>query len=177
MNCPVCKQIALFPKDLEPDLSARECNLCGGRWIGSFQYWKWKEHSGKELTQSEPPQTTLPVTDSTAVKLCPECGHFLRRFPVGEGLRFSLDRCGNCGGMWLDRNEWESLKQHGLHDHAHKIFSEVWEHRIRQQEQTDAMEKIYRDKFGLEDYKRIAEIKEWIDNHPHPSELRAFLKL
>lgn len=176
MNCPVCKMSALYPKDLETNLPALECGLCSGRWVSSWQYWKWKERSGNDLPPADAESADPPVDDSTAAKLCPECGHFLRRYPVGAGLTFSLDRCGNCGGMWFDRNEWEVLKKHGLHD-VHKIFSEIWQHQVLSEEQAKARERLYLDKFGPDDYARASEIKGWIDGHPLKSELRAFLKL
>ena len=176
MNCPVCKSIILSRKELETHLQAYECDSCRGRWIASYQYWKWKESSGSRLPDPPAPQQDdLPVHDSTAAKLCPECGHFLRRYPVGEGLDFSLDRCGNCGGTWFDKNEWEILKSRGLHDNVHKIFSEIWQHRIRDDQRRQAADQMYRDKFGTEDYEKIKQIREWIQAHPQQSELLAFL--
>ncbi len=177
MNCPVCKQMTLFQKELEKHLPVRECNGCGGRWISSYHYWKWKEQSGGDLAAAQPAGEEPPVRESTGVKLCPECGRFLRRWPVGEGLAFGLDRCGNCGGMWFDRNEWEALRQRGLGGHVHQIFSEIWQHRLRKEEKTRAMEQFYRGKFGPADYQKALETKAWIDTHPHRAELRAFLKL
>lgn len=178
MNCPVCKSMSLFHKQLENQLLASQCSTCGGRWIASYQYWKWKEQSGGRLPNPpDPPEGELPVADSTGAKLCPECGHFLRRYPVGADLDFSLDRCGNCGGMWFDKNEWEALKARDLHDNVHKIFSEIWQSRIRDTRRQQALEQMYREKFGPADYEKIKDIKNWFAGHPRQAELKAFLNL
>lgn len=178
MKCPVCKDRVMSSRPLEANLSAHACSQCFGKWIASYQYWKWKEISGKSLLANCPGSATdLPVTDSTDAKLCPECGHFLRRFPVGQGVSFGLDRCGNCGGTWFDANEWETLKSSGLHDDVHKIFSEVWQNQVRSDEHQVAMEKFYKEKFGENDYQKAKDLKAWIEAHPNQAELRAFLGL
>ena len=178
MLCPVCKERALAVCEVESGLSSQECPGCKGRWIASFQYWKWRDASGKSLQEKPAPDGgDVPVADSTGAKLCPECGHFLRHFPVGHGIEFGLDRCGNCGGMWFDANEWDVLKGRNMHDDVHKIFSEVWQRQVRDEEHQAAMEAFYKDKFGADGYQKAQEIKDWIDTHPHKAELRAFLGL
>jgi len=176
MQCPVCKNGTLTDKEVEQALSSKQCPECSGRWIASFQYWKWRDTSGKSLSENPATESGhVKVEDSTKAKLCPECGHFLRRFPVGHGVEFGLDRCGNCGGTWFDANEWEVLKGRNLHDDVHKIFSDIWQRQVRDEEHQQAMEAFYKDKFGDDGYQKAQEIKSWIDNHPHKAELRAFL--
>jgi Zn-finger nucleic acid-binding protein len=177
MNCPVCKTARLSFVDMDSDLKALACPQCQGRWVQSYQYWKWHDKHGSSLPEIPlPADRTLPVTDSHTAKLCPECGHFLTRFPVGHGLEFGLDRCGNCGGMWFDRNEWEILKNRNLHDNVHLIFSAIWQDQIKTELQIKSRENFYKTKFGPSDYQKIKEIKSWIDQHPLASELYAFLK-
>lgn len=178
MKCPVCKNYALAVKELEQNLSSQQCPNCNGRWIGSFQYWKWRDASGKSLTEnSSSGGSELQVMDSSKAKLCPECGHILRRYPIGHDIAFGLDRCGNCGGIWFDQNEWETLKKQNLHNDVHKIFSEIWQRQLRDLEHQASMEAFYKDKFGPNDYPKALDIKNWIDTHPNNIALRAFLGL
>ena len=178
MKCPVCKNYALAAKELEQNLSSQNCPNCRGRWIGSFQYWKWRQASGKSIAETpSSDESDLPVKDSSNAKLCPECGHFLRRYPVGHDIDFSLDRCGNCGGMWFDQNEWEVLKNRNLRDDVHKIFSEIWQRQLKDQQHQAEMEAFYKKKFGPDDYHKALDIKSWLDAHPNKSALRAFLGL
>ena len=177
MHCPVCKNYSLAADEPEEGLAAQSCSHCQGRWIASFQYWKWKDASGKSLPEKPAdPSGELPVQDNKKAKLCPECGHFLRQYPVGHAMAFGLDRCGNCGGVWFDQNEWETLKSRNLHDDVHKIFSQIWQSQVRNEEYQQAMTAFYLKKFGEADYQKVLEIKEWIANHPHQAELRAFLQ-
>lgn len=179
MKCPICKNYALVASEIEGNLSSRQCPQCSGRWIGSFQYWKWHDASGKSLVDPSPVALTGDgqPKDTMGAKLCPECGHFLRRYPVGHGVEFGLDRCGNCGGIWFDRNEWETLKRFQLHTNVHKIFSEIWQRQLQDGEHQAAMESFYREKFGPDDYQQALKIKSWLDNNPNKTALLAFLKL
>ena len=110
MNCPVCKKATLQNADITTNLKVKLCKQCGGCWIQSYQYWKWLDKHGDILPEKPVAETSpLPVNDSQAGKICPECGHFLTRRKVGRGISFHLDRCNNCGGIWFDKNEWEIL--------------------------------------------------------------------
>lgn len=175
MNCPVCRKQPLKVQDIESGLKSQECPNCRGQWIGSYMYWKWKEATGKTLSVEPKDIGELAVHDNTAAKLCPECGHFLRRYPVGKELGFSLDRCGNCGGTWFDQNEWEALKARGLHKDVHLVFSNMWQNQIRDRQRQQAAEAVYKRIFGPEDYTRISEVKDWLSKHPQRAELKAFL--
>ena len=176
MQCPICKDQTLHAKQVEDGLNAFQCGKCAGRWIGSFHYWKWKDASGKTISDdSTASDNKLPVNDNKSAKLCPECGSFLRHFPVGHGVEFGLDRCGNCGGMWFDENEWESLKREKLCEDTHKIFSQIWQNQVRSDQHQSALKDLHIEKFGQADYNKILDVKEWISNHPLQSELRAFL--
>lgn len=178
MLCPVCQNYSLKQHEIESGLSSSSCSNCGGQWIASYQYWKWRDATGKSLPETPASEgMKAPVKNSTNAKLCPECGHFLRRFPVGHGIEFALDRCGNCGGTWFDANEWETLKSCNLHDDVHKIFSEIWQKQVRDEAHQAAMEAFYRQKFGEDGYQKAQETKVWILSHPHQAELRAFLGL
>jgi len=174
MLCPVCKNHSLQVEEIETGLKARQCPQCKGRWIGSYVYWKWKEATGKDLPEV-PAEAPLEVHDSENAKLCPECGHFLRRYPVGKGMDFALDRCTNCGGTWFDRNEWESLRARGLHDDVHLVFSNMWQNQVRDESQRKAAAELYTKLFGPEDFERIRQVRDWINGHPCRRELKAFL--
>jgi Zn-finger nucleic acid-binding protein len=176
MNCPVCRKTPLGLRELGEGLKAMECRLCGGKWIQSFQYWKWRELHGRSLPERPPGEVAeLDVANNTEAKLCPECGHFLRRYPVGHGIAFTLDRCGHCGGMWFDRNEWKILKGRNLHDDVHLIFSTVWQAQLNHEERVRAKEELLVGMFGKQEYERLREIRRWINGHPLAHQLRAFL--
>ena len=184
MQCPVCKETRMEPDELAENLITHACATCGGHYIKSERYFSWLKQHGENLPEKPPgEQASLPVPDSRPGKLCPECGAFLIRHKVGHGIDFHLDRCGRCGGIWLDKNEWQVLKGRNLHDDVHFVFSEAWQTQVKQEERS----KQYRDVVvGVLDGKlaqhcsqadiaRLKEFKDWIDDHPCRKELYAYL--
>jgi Zn-finger nucleic acid-binding protein len=166
MNCPVCETATLSLDDDATDLRMVHCPRCHGRWVQSYRYWQWRERQGKSLPErSAGADDPAPTADSPAGKRCPECGHFLIRYPVGHDLPFHLDRCGCCGGVWLDADEWEALKARNLHDDLHLIFSTVWQAAVRQQEQRETRTQRYITILGQAGYQRVRDFKAWADAH------------
>jgi len=176
MKCPVCKTEELGLCPLESNLISGHCDKCGGNWIPLSEYWKWREQRKEGLPASEgqtiPPN---PVTSALIAKLCPECNKILIKYRVGHGANFSLDQCGDCGGVWLDKDEWEALKARSLHNDIHLIFTAPWQDKVRSQESRRAQEELYRKKFGDEDFNEIQRMKGWIDRHPLKEEILAYL--
>jgi Zn-finger nucleic acid-binding protein len=181
MKCPVCKTIALLPSSLESNLTCRHCDQCRGNWVQSFEYWKWREQHKGSLPENNPDHSAQPAnspdphTGALRAKLCPECNGILIRYRVGHGVSFSIDQCGNCGGVWFDKDEWESLKSRNLHDDVYTIFTAPWQKQVHSQDSLHAQEEIYRKKFGEEGFEEIKRMKEWIDEHPRKQEIIAFL--
>lgn len=175
MNCPACKVSGMKIVELEENLSAKACKKCGGYWIPYSNYQKWLDRYGDTLPEKSAADPDLPVEDSQEAKLCPECGRILRKYKIGYDIKFHLEHCGNCHGIWFDKNEWEVLKSRNLHDQLHEFFTAAWQKKIRGEEFREKLEKIYSDKFGREDYEKIKDIKEWIDSHEQRSIILAFL--
>lgn len=177
MKCPVCKTEELDFSPLESNLTSRHCDKCGGNWIPSFEYWKWRERHKEGLPETPAGHTTPPnpVTSALIAKLCPECNKILIKYRVGHGANFSLDQCGNCGGVWFDKDEWEALKARDLHEDVYLIFTAPWQDQVRGQESRRAQEELYRKKFGDEGFNEIQRMKAWIDAHPRKQEILAYL--
>ncbi|MEW6250749.1 MAG: zf-TFIIB domain-containing protein [Planctomycetota bacterium] len=151
------------------------CETCGGAWIKGYQYWRWLHAHGANLPERPPAGAAPPVADSPAVKLCPDCGHMLRRARVGHDVQFSIERCGTCGGFWLDRNEWEVLESRNLHDDLHFIFSAAWQHQIADEEARRTHEQRVPTLLGPQDYARARELKDWVQTHPQRPVIMAYL--
>jgi len=177
MNCPVCKTRTLVTHSLTPTLASWKCDNCGGQWINSFQFWKWIDEGGPQsrTTGTTDNAALLSATETKGAKICPECGRILAKYKVGHELDFSLDRCGNCGGIWFDRNEWEILQSRDLQKEIHLIFSDSWQHRVRDEECTRHLQELLIQKIGQNDFAEIKRIKEWLKTHPHRQELFGFL--
>jgi len=176
MNCPVCKTKTLAAFKLNPDLVSQKCDTCGGQWISSYEFWKWLENHRHQCPETQEPCTLNAASNETrSVKTCPECGHILAKYKVGHALHFSLDRCGNCGGTWFDRNEWEILQAGELQDKIHLICSATWQQQVQKEDRARHLQKLFAERIGEKDFIEIQRVKAWLDHHPHRQALRAFL--
>jgi Zn-finger nucleic acid-binding protein len=184
MRCPVCRTARLNAPEQGEGPPSRECPDCGGRYIASAQYFAWLQKHGEDLPERPAGEGAhLPVRDSAPGKLCPECGAFLIRHRVGHGIGFHIDRCGRCGGIWFDRNEWDILRSRNLHDNIHHVFSEAWQTEVKSKERSDSYrrmvtgildEKLLR-RCSRGDLRRLKDLKGWIDAHSAREDLYAYL--
>ena len=167
MNCPVCNMNSLSNIDLEEKLIGCKCSNCEGHWIKGYQYWKWlKTNPGLLLEKPIEFSAELPVEDSGMAKICIECGHLMIRNKVGHGISFYLDRYSSCGGIWFDKNEWETLKSRNLHDEIHQIFTAAWQKDNRARERQAYHEGALVDEMGQKDFDDLKRLKSVIDNNP-----------
>lgn len=175
MKCPVCKQHGCEQVQLEGGLEAQRCDGCGGHWVALKNYEAWRTALKADIPEQAPSAVKFEVNELAKAKLCPECGRILLRFKVGHGLDFFVERCGGCGGVWLDRNEWEALHARGLDDDLHRIFSPTWQEHIRTEALRQKIERIYEKRFGAEAYRKARDIRAWVQHHPEKRALIAFL--
>jgi Zn-finger nucleic acid-binding protein len=176
LNCPVCKETALADRELEPNLNCSSCSNCGGSWISSSQYDQWLTVHGEKLPEKAPEEGVKLVSGEKAgIKFCPECKTYLVKYKVGHGVEFSLNRCGRCGGVWFDKNEWEIMKSRNLHDEVHLVFSQAWQSSVREDEHKAAMDEILGSQLGEADFKEVQRIRNWLKEHPKSAELYAYL--
>lgn len=176
MKCPVCILSELKTNVLEGALQTLHCGGCGGHFLQATTYWKWLEEHGENLPEI-PAQDVEPLetNDVKRGKLCAECGGILVPYHVGRSTGFSVDRCGQCGGIWFDKNEWETLRLRNLHDDIHFIFSKHWQDAVAREERDKQREARLRQTFGDTDYEELLRIKAWLDAHPRSRELYSFL--
>lgn len=177
-KCPVCKSVVLEPSSLENSLPVLVCRSCGGSWLRANEYALWlKSQAPGSFDESKVKEASklFPVSEAHKAMICPDCGHFLRSFEVGAKIDFHLDRCHNCNGVWLDKNEWESLKAADLHDEINKIFTQPWQQHIQDETVASKLEALYLEKFGESDYEKIKEIRKWIRENRNSGALIAFL--
>lgn len=175
MKCPICKGIFLEKIALINELYAHSCKSCGGNWIRYEDYWKWRESNLCLLRKPFNIKNHLPVKDSTQAKICPDCGRILIKYRVDNSLNFYVEHCGNCNGMWFDKNEWENIKLNNLHGHIHSIPTKPWQKKIREEALRENLQDKYIKKFGRWDYERLKEMREWIYKKENRIEMLSYL--
>ncbi len=165
MKCPICASSELLPTTLESNLPALRCSNCGGNWIQGAIYWKWLEQHGPNLPELPDSGERLELTDTGKYIDCPECRFRMVKYLVGRGLGFSLDHCEGCKGIWLDQNEWETLKSRNLHDDLNAMLTAFWQAAARKEQRKNSLEQIYLGRFGSDEYAELKRIRSWIDSH------------
>jgi Zn-finger nucleic acid-binding protein len=176
MICPVCKEDLLSQTTLDSNLPVFRCSKCEGIWLPANDYLNWVRTSKPAPAAAKSEEPLVPTMDVQALKLCPSCKRFMGRFKVLPNVEFYLDRCRQCNGVWLDKNEWDVLVARQLHDKVNLFFTQPWQAKIREEETKAALDKLYLDKFGTADYGRVKEIWGWLKDNPHRSMLLAFLQ-
>ena len=175
MNCPVCKTSELTLRELESDLSSFQCSVCGGNWIRGADYWKWLEVHGPNLPERNDQDSGLHLAEPGIPIDCPECRFRLVKYLVGHGFDFTLDHCEGCRGIWLDRNEWEAMKERNLHDDLNSMFTSFWQTEAQKEARKARMEQRYINRFGADDYAEIKRIRSWLGGKTNREELLAYL--
>jgi Zn-finger nucleic acid-binding protein len=166
--CPKCGESSRLRHTLlEDTLHAQGCDRCHGVWISNSAYSSWYERFGSQL-HSDSQEQVAPVEtrNGPALGRCPECRFILGHYRVAHDLPFTLDRCYQCFGVWLDAEEWNVLKARGLHTRLHHIFTEDWQLDVRRKANEAREEESKRLLLGDEDYSRACAVRDWIHSHP-----------
>jgi Zn-finger nucleic acid-binding protein len=175
LKCPVCKSPELEATDLEAALRFFNCPQCHGNWIRGTEYWKWLEQHGLNLPERSDQDSGLSLAEPGIYIDCPECRFRLVKYLVGHGFSFTIDHCEGCRGVWLDRNEWEALRERNLHDDLNSMFTAFWQDEAEKEARKKRMEQIYISRFGADDYAEIEKIRAWLSTRQNKQDLLAYL--
>lgn len=174
-RCPACAQPSLRPAEAEPLLPSRRCADCSGQFIRGEQYYRWLDHPDRSPQTALQAEAPGDVIDTPWAKICPECGKLMRRYRIGNGLAFVIDRCSACAGIWFDANEWDALRRQGLHDRVHFVFSDAWRMRLLRDELDRIARRRVEAKIGSQNFAELQRVTEWIEQHPHREEVIGYL--
>jgi Zn-finger nucleic acid-binding protein len=175
MKCPVCKSPELQATELEDGLRFFRCPECRGKWIRGAEYWKWLEQKGTNLPERSDQDSGLQLAEPGLHVDCPECRFRLVKYLVGHGFSFTIDHCEGCKGVWLDRNEWEALKERNLHDDLNSMFTAFWQDEAEKEARKKRLERIYITRFGADDYAEIERVRAWLATRSNKQDLLAYL--
>jgi Zn-finger nucleic acid-binding protein len=83
------------------------CGKCGGQFFDSGEMFA---AFGIKADPSYWDRAETGGAVKTGERHCPECDTFLLVQDVAYGgAQVEIDRCGKCGGIWLDKNEIEKI--------------------------------------------------------------------
>lgn len=172
MKCTSCKSGKLVPSFIEGQFRAHTCDHCAGQWILIEDYVSWKERN-PNVTFNE--DAKFEVDDSKQALLCPVTGLIMRKLRLSASTDHKIDYSAAVGGVWLDKGEWELLKEQKLAGSLNAVLTAHWQRNIRLNNTKDNFSEIYHDKFGDSSYEKIKEMRNWLYQQPNKADLRAYL--
>lgn len=172
MQCTSCRVGILLPGLMDNLFKAHTCVHCGGNWVLIEDYVAWKEEHPEV---SAPEANGCEAIDTEKALLCPVSGKIMRKFRITANHTHRLDYSAGVGGVWLDKGEWELIKQDGLMTSLNAILTVQWQKNIRRDLAKESFTAFYQDKFGDEAYSKVKAVREWIEEQPCKAELRAYL--
>ncbi len=116
MQCPKCQQ-AMQGVDYD-GVHIETCPACGGDWLDAGELSSIVRARHSRFSQDECLAVAKAAT-ITGVKLtgldrhltCPKCGGTTHPINYGDDSGLILDKCGNCGGVWLEKGELEKIEE------------------------------------------------------------------
>ncbi|MBO9490680.1 zf-TFIIB domain-containing protein [Endozoicomonas sp. G2_1] len=172
MKCTSCNNGSLIPSFIDDLFRAHTCQNCGGNWILIEDYVSWKDRNPEHQFSSD---ITEVIDEPTGAMLCPVSGSIMRKFRISAETSHSLDYSSAVGGVWLDKGEWELLKEEKLAGSLNNILTTNWQNTIRAESAKNNFSEIYQSKFGVEQYQEIRKIREWLNSQSNKADLRAYI--
>lgn len=174
MRCPNCKQGELKYTQLEENLPCQTCTNCGGHWLLLVDYLSWQ--SANRSKKLEAPSITINESeDTTKALICPVSGKLMTKYRISSKTDHKVDLSSSVNAIWLDKEEWNLLKQEELSLQLNHIFTEPYQKNIREELASKSFERVYQQQFGEEGYSKIKAFKEWLDTQDKRAEILAYL--
>lgn len=171
MKCTSCKEGQLTHAYVDALFPCLTCSHCGGNWVKLADYLRWQESQ-----PSLPPanDASLDANDSTNALLCPETGSFMLKYRISHKNDHRLDLSPAANAIWLDKGEWELLKQEGLALQLNAIFTDQWQKKIRDAKTEETLSGLYQEMFK-DNYAALKEFKTIFDQMENRAEAVAYL--
>ena len=173
MKCTSCNNGQLASAYLEGLFPCHTCSNCGGNLIILSDYLRWRDQNEDIDLSSEKP-LQIEAQETSKAMLCPKTGGIMTKYKISKGSEHRLDLSPTINAIWLDKGEWELLKENGLASKLNNIFTSHWQHEIRSQESADIIKALYKEKFG-KNYTTLKEFRELLNSMPARSEALAYL--
>lgn len=177
MRSPKDPTRSLVRTEIMPGLVGHACPTTGGIWIDLVQYWDWfRTQPGfpKPVASFESPVPIDIEDDHDGPMLSPRTGRMMRKCRAGSGLGFRID-FEPSSGFWLDKGEFESLRNHNLHDELHLICSPEYQLELVRLRSGQAEQSRFEKRLGVEHCERIRTFASWLVQLPDDSVAMAYL--
>lgn len=116
MKCPRDRR-ELEPGTYEGHITVHNCPDCGGMWLDKGELEEIEEIIGHDYTEE---LSRIPDFIGNAFEMakqinsreifCPACGALTEGVEYAYCSQVVINRCPNCGGVWLDKGELEAIE-------------------------------------------------------------------
>lgn len=172
MKCTSCGAGKLNSAYLESLLPCYCCSNCGGNLFMLRDYLRWKELQTELESASD--SVEVEVQETEKAMICPKSGGLMTKYRIANDTDHRLDLSASIGAVWLDKGEWELLRQKGLIGSVNSIFTDHWQSEIRSQESAEIMTEMYQRKFD-DKYDQIKVFRTLLNEMDCKSEVLAYL--
>lgn len=172
MICPNCETNTLNPAYLEDLFPCHSCVSCEGNWIRLSDYLRWKE---KNELFAEGNHASANIEDNEKALICPETGRLMTKYYITKDSSHRIDLSRHAHAVWLDKGEWQLLKQKNLAGNLNDIFTDPWQQKLREAQSKDALNQMYLEKFGEARYTELKRIRNWLELQENKTDCLAFL--
>lgn len=176
MKCPSCQRGELKYSQLEEFLPCQTCNHCTGNWLLLIDYLSWQSVTKFAETPDENPENaSIEVDESNQALICPITGKLMTKYRISSKTTHKIDLSTAANGIWLDKGEWELLKQQGLAHKLNSIFTEPYQQHLRNELASKSFEELYQRQFSEENYQKLKDFRQWLDKQDKRAEILAYL--
>ncbi len=173
MKCSSCRTGTLNPSYLEGLFACHTCTDCAGNLIILSDFLRW---------QAQNPETDLTVNagveieaqETSKAMICPKTGGLMTKYKISADTEHRLDLSPTINAIWLDKGEWALLKSKGLAHKLNTIFTNHWQHEIRDNEASEVLSALYQRKFG-DRYDEVKQLRASLLSMENRSEVIAYL--
>lgn len=99
----------------------------------------------------------------------------MTKFQIGHQSNQKLDLCTGCDEAWLDKGEWQLLKQLDLYNKLPKIFTDAWQRNIRIKRKEIALDERHEKLLGKDNFLKVKEFKQWLHEQPNAELIKQYL--
>lgn len=173
MKCSSCGTGRLEPSNFEGLFACHSCSSCNGDLILLGDFLRWQELNPDSCVETQA-GVEVVAEETTRAMICPLSGTLMTKYRISADTEHRLDLSPSINAVWLDKGEWDLLKDKGLTNKLNEIFTSHWQRGIRATETADMLEDLYVQRFG-ERYKQIKAFKDVIKGMDNRSEVVAYL--
>jgi len=173
MKCSSCGTGRLESSYFEGLFACHSCTDCGGDLILLGDFLRWQELNPESKFEVEA-EVGVVAEETKRAMICPLTGTLMTKYRISADTEHRLDLSPTINAVWLDKGEWQLLKEKGLANNLNQIFTNHWQRDIHAVETSEMLDELNARKFG-EHYEQVKAFKSVFKGMKNRQEVIAYL--